>query len=123
MKCWLLSFLCISLVNININAQMKENKFKIYCFDKEYEIAFNLAPYDYGDSWHIFMNNADLNKAITIINDIEEYQWEKQIIKLNQSAYDFIQNMEFISHMKFIVTLNEERIYAGEFISFFLKWQ
>ena len=96
MKYCLLS-LCILLVNMNINDQIKENQFKIYCFGWEYTKTLNLSIYDYDDSWHVFLNSINLDSALIIINDsdIEEYQWKKQIIKLHEDGYDKLKKSKF----------------------------
>lgn len=102
------------------NPRSKESKFNIYCFDKNIP-GYKLSTYDYDSSWINFLYTADIKKAVLVISDkeIENYDWEKQ--ELNISAA-ILKKLEYLIAkntwpVKFIVTLNDKRKYAGEYIS------
>ncbi len=101
----------------------KEGKFKIYCFDNSV-LEYNLSMYEYDSTWTNFLNCADLSKASLIISDIEieNYNWAKQEIKINETCIKKLEEFKirnkYLSHLKFIVTFDNKRMYAGEFLSF-----
>lgn len=100
----------------------KEGKFKIYCFDKSI-VEYGLSMYEYDSTWINFMLSTDLKKASIIIsdNEIENYDWEKQEVSLTNPGVAKLKDLQarnnYLSHVKFIVTLDDKRIYAGEFLS------
>ena len=115
-KCFLT--LLVFVINLSMNAQNVEGKFKIHCFGSDYSEKFDLG-YGYHENWHNFVNNANLDKAYMAIdeNDIEEYRWEKQWIKLNVNGHKKLKKIGV--HSTFLITLNEERYYAGLFLEFY----
>jgi hypothetical protein len=115
-----LALLFLLVVNFDMDAQINKNGFRIYCFSWEYEERFNLSPYTYDESWCNFLNDVNLAEAFLIIddNDIDEYYWNNQLIKLNGYGSNKLNTIEYLSHIKFIITLNDERYYAGEFIRY-----
>jgi hypothetical protein len=108
------------LISMLFTDKPQQGQFKIYGFEEE--IA--LSPYEYDETWLHFLNTKNLKKASFVLTDkdIEFYHWKKQEIKLSKMGYEKLKKWEnksgYLYRKKFIVSLNNERIYAGEFLSF-----
>jgi len=102
--------------------------FEIHIFKKEDVYQYPTEIYDYDEGWETFLKKVDLNKASLVIrpSEIELYNWESQELTLTKEGLKkFLafkngrsRSNAFISHDSFIVTFNNKRIYAGEFLSF-----
>jgi hypothetical protein len=103
-----------------------EGKFKIFCFNKGVlsEEGFKLSQYDYDSTWQAFLTKADLSKASFVLDDskIKNYTWENQELTISEDGFQELKEFEksnrHLSHCKFIVVLNNKRIYSGEFLSY-----
>jgi hypothetical protein len=108
------------LISMLFTDKPQQGQFKVYCFEEE--IA--LSPYEYDEAWLHFLNTKNLKKASFVLTDkdIEFYHWKKQEIKLSKVGYEKLKKWEkkskYLYRKKFIVSLSNERIYAGEFLSF-----
>jgi hypothetical protein len=105
------------LISMLFTDKPQQGQFKIYCFEEE--IA--LSPYEYDETWLHFLKTKNLKKASFVLTDkdIEFYHWKKQEIKLSKIGYEKWKNQSGdLYRKKFIVSLSNERIYAGEFLTF-----
>lgn len=105
-----------------MNSIAEEGKFRIYCFNRNIP-GYQLSTYNYDSTWLGFLKSAGLDRASLVLSDldIERYDWETQEITLTIAGYENLKNLKKntpLAHLKFIVTCNEKRIYAGEFVSY-----
>jgi hypothetical protein len=113
---------CIAILITGMGSFLfaEENKFGIHFFNRPYTENFELAMYSYDSTWISFLYNAELDKAVLVLNenDIKEYLWNSQTIKISDKNISKIYEKKAgLYQYSFIVTLNGERLYAGKVLS------